>query len=391
MNHHKTIFAGILVEISPESECHVAIALRDETYLLDFIESTFTAPTSHSCTQIIAALRRYSDLHSEKILGVAISRFLHDRMPGLCPQLWTELDIVPIILDEESDFNAIPETLTRIHFERKPIDEQAESLSRKCIRFFGPSNLPLVHVGFRGRVEVDSGYHIQLADRDSFRRTVRPDTWTAVEHYASDLNRRGVKISFFSATPQGGGVALMRHAAVRLAHEVDVDIKWYVPKPRPDVFRITKTNHNILQGVSAPDERLTGDRQQQLADWIQDNAERYWLQRGGPLSRSSEGGADVIIIDDAQMRGLIPIAKSIQPHRPIIYRSHIQLRRDLISPQCEIWKYRWEHIRRADIFISHPVADFVPKNVPFYRVGYMPACTDWYSGLNDSILTLVPY
>jgi hypothetical protein len=50
--------------------------------------------------------------------------------------------------------------------------------------------------------------------------------------------------------------------------------------------------------VSAPDERFTGDRQQQLADWIQDNAERYWLQRGGPLSRSSDGGADVIIIDD---------------------------------------------------------------------------------------------
>jgi hypothetical protein len=173
MNHHKTIFAGISVDISPESDCHVAIALRDETYLLDFIESTFTATISHRCRQIIATLKGYSDLHSEKILGVAISRSLHDRMPGLCPQLWTKLDIVPIILDEESNFNAIPETMTRIHFERKPIDKQAESLSRKCIRyctalpskhyffqiislisnnrFFGPSNLPLVHMGFRGK------------------------------------------------------------------------------------------------------------------------------------------------------------------------------------------------------------------------------------------------
>lgn len=155
----------------------------------------------------------------------------------------------------------------------------------------------------------------------------------------------------------------------------------YVPKPRPGVFRITKTNHNILQGVSAPNERLRRDKQQELVDWIQDNAKRYWLQRGGPLCRSSDGGADVIVIDDPQMPGLIPIAKDIEPQRPVIYRSHIQLRSDLIaiprSPQAEVWDYLWEQIHEADIFISHPVADFVPKNVPSHRVGYMPACTDW--------------
>lgn len=93
-------------------------------------------------------------------------------------------------------------------------------------RFFGPNNLPFVHVGFRGKVEVDSGFHVQLVDKNSFRQTVRPKTWAAVEHYAEDLKNRGVKIAFFSATPQGGGVALMRHALLRLAHTLDVDIKW---------------------------------------------------------------------------------------------------------------------------------------------------------------------
>lgn len=81
-------------------------------------------------------------------------------------------------------------------------------------------------MGFRGKVEVDSGFHIKLSDRNSFQRTVRHKTWAAVEHYASDLKHRGVKIAFFSATPQGGGVALMRHALLRLAHELDLDIKW---------------------------------------------------------------------------------------------------------------------------------------------------------------------
>lgn len=86
--------------------------------------------------------------------------------------------------------------------------------------------MPFLHVGFHSRVEVDSAFHIRLADRCSFRRTVSPNTWAAVEYYASDLKSRRVKVAFFSATPQGGGVALMRHALLRLAHELEFDFKW---------------------------------------------------------------------------------------------------------------------------------------------------------------------
>jgi hypothetical protein len=70
----------------------------------------------------------------------------------------------------------------------------------------------------------------------------------------------------------------------------------YVPKPKPGVFRITKTVHNILQGVSKPEERITPEEKKILTDWIQDNANRYWLSEGGPLRDPSEGGADVIIV-----------------------------------------------------------------------------------------------
>ncbi|KAJ5378333.1 uncharacterized protein N7496_005742 [Penicillium cataractarum] len=315
-------------------------------------------------------------------------------MPALCRQLWAELDIIPIILDEEPDINATAKSMTRIHFERKPIDEQAESLSRKCIRFFGPNNLPLLHVGFRGRVEVDSDFHIQLADRNSFRRTVRPKTWAAIDHYTSDLKRRGVKIAFFSATSQGGGVSLMRHALLRLAHELEIDIKCH-----DQTFSASRrrTNHNILQGVTAPDERLSRDNQQHLVNWIQDNAERYWLQREGPLCRPLDGGADVIIIDDPQMPGLFPIAKGIDPQRPVIYRSHIQMRSDLIAitggPQAEVWNYLWEQIHAADIFISHPVADFVPKNIPSHRIDPAKGIVDAlvaYEKFYSQISTLHP-
>lgn len=117
-----------------------------------------------------------------------------------------------------------------------------------------------------------------------------------------------------------------------------------------------------------------------MAEWIHENAKRYWLSPGGPLALPSEGGADIIIIDDPQMPGLIPMIKAITPDRPVIYRSHIQIRSDLVAtpgtPQAEAWEWLWESIKQADLFISHPISAFVPANVPKEIVGYMPAATD---------------
>jgi hypothetical protein len=97
----------------------------------------------------------------------------------------------------------------------------------------------------------------------------------------------------------------------------------------------------------------------------------------------------VIVIDDPQMPALIPLAKKIAPDRPIIFRSHIQIRSDLVaqegSPQAECWGRMWESIKEADLFIAHPVRSFVPNTVPLEKVGYMPASTDWLDGLNKTM------
>jgi alpha,alpha-trehalose phosphorylase (configuration-retaining) len=135
----------------------------------------------------------------------------------------------------------------------------------------------------------------------------------------------------------------------------------------------------LIQGVADSSIRLTKDRQAQLNHWIGYNADRYWLSEGGPLA---PGGVDVVIVDDPQMPGLIPLIKKNRPNVPIIYRSHIEIRSDLVecenSPQEEVWKYLWERIRLADVFISHPVSKFVPKDVPLEKVGLVPATSDWY-------------
>lgn len=160
-------------------------------------------------------------------------------------------------------------------------------------------------------------------------------------------------------------------------------ISRYIPKPNPSVFRITKTNHNILQGVAAPGMRFDAEKQRRFSDWITYNARQYWLSPGGPLAA---GGANVVVIDDPQMPGLIPLIREARPDVKIIYRSHIEIRSDLVhvpdSPQAEVWNYLWDRISAADIFISHPVSAFVPSSVPAEKVGLMPASTDWLDGLN---------
>jgi glycosyltransferase involved in cell wall biosynthesis len=89
------------------------------------------------------------------------------------------------------------------------------------------------------------------------------------------------------------------------------------------------------------------------------------------------------------MPRLISLSKDIMPDRPVIFRSHIQIRSDLVgqqgTPQADIWAFLWNNIKRADLFISHPIPSFVPKDVPDTKVAYMPATTDWLDGLNKPI------
>lgn len=70
----------------------------------------------------------------------------------------------------------------------------------------------------------------------------------------------------------------------------------YVPKPKPGVFRVTKTIHNILQGVAEPGVRISEEEKAAVDGWITEHAERYWLGKHGPLQPPSEGGADIIVV-----------------------------------------------------------------------------------------------
>lgn len=85
---------------------------------------------------------------------------------------------------------------------------------------------------------------------------------------------------------------LVHHTFPYCAGQSLTAIARYVPNPSPAVFRTTKNNHNILQGVADPDLRLTTEAKAAFDAWILKNGLR-WTAEGGPLA---PGGVDIAFI-----------------------------------------------------------------------------------------------
>nr|O75003.1 RecName: Full=Trehalose phosphorylase; AltName: Full=Trehalose synthase; Short=TSase; Flags: Precursor [Grifola frondosa]BAA31349.1 trehalose synthase [Grifola frondosa]BAA31350.1 trehalose synthase [Grifola frondosa] len=428
------MWAGIAgAVVNNNTQFEVAISIHDSVYNTDFASSVVPYSPNEPEAQagiiekhVLETLRKFSTEHMCKFLGAGVTVILLREAPNLCTRLWLDMDIVPIVFNikpfhtdsitrpnvrhrissttgsyvpsgaetptvyydpaQLQDPNKLSANVqTRLPIPRT-VDEQADSAARKCIMYFGPGNNPRLQIGPRNQVAVDAGGKIHLIDDiDEYRKTVGKGTWNSVIKLADELREKKIKIGFFSSTPQGGGVALMRHAIIRFFTALDVDAAWYVPNPSPSVFRTTKNNHNILQGVADPSLRLTKEAADNFDSWILKNGLR-WTAEGGPLA---PGGVDIAFIDDPQMPGLIPLIKRIRPDLPIIYRSHIEIRSDLVhvkgSPQEEVWNYLWNNIQHSDLFISHPVNKFVPSDVPLEKLALLGAATDWLDGLSKHL------
>ncbi|KAG0636841.1 trehalose synthase [Tuber brumale] len=384
-----------------DNTARIGITVHDGTYARDICINLLTVRDSEDMqdivrTDVINTIETYAVKHSAKFVGAGVTFGLEEICPRISALLWRELDIVPMIPQMQMPPSGISENTGTIPID---VDEQADSAARMCFMYFDPDHNPGLTFSFRNQVLPDADGAIRLVENlEEYRNTVHNGTWNTVLKYAYELKgyKDGqtegdpqcppTKIAFFSATPQGGGVALMRHALVRFCSQLGVKLNWYIPKPDPEVFRITKTNHNILQGVADPGARFDGEKQTLLNKWTEVNAKLYWLSPGGPLA---PGGADVVIIDDPQMPALIPLIKKVRPEVKVIYRSHIEIRSDLVkksgSPQEQVWQWIWGCVRKADVFISHPVDKFVPNDVPLAMVGLMPACTDWLDGLGKPL------
>lgn len=201
---------------------------------------------------------------------------------------------------------------------------------------------------------------------------------------ASQVKKLNARVCFLNSTIQGGGVALMRHALLRVMTLLGVNVDWFVLHPEPKVFSITKKKfHNVLQGVAPESVVLNESDVQIYNEWTVDNANRLL-----PVLRNY----NVVVIDDYQPSGLIRYIKEQSPETKIIYRSHIHIRSDLIesaliTSQNITWDFIWNYnqVKLADIFVSHPIKEFIPTVVPPEKVTLMPASTDPLDGLNKPL------
>jgi hypothetical protein len=89
----------------------------------------------------------------------------------------------------------------------------------------------------------------------------------------------------------------LRHSLIRLLKLLGVEAAWYVPKPCPAVFRITKDMHNLLQGVSEKNLYIPEKSLDLYEDWCRQNCERFWVD--GIFKT-----ADVIVLDDPQGKSI---------------------------------------------------------------------------------------
>lgn len=296
-------------------------------------------------------------------LGLPISIFKYPiSINYIRNRIWQDLDGYPSI------FKTI----------NKTGDYIADSFSRKASKLIGFNNLLRLEIGNSNIVEVDSNIitFCGLTDYQNYLFEF-PTAIDEICRFSRLLINK--KIIFIGSTPQGGGVALMRHAHMRFYKLLGLDVQWYVTIPVAKVYNITKKKfHNVLQGVE--NNEITDEEIEIYENWIKINYERFW--------KDTFKNADIIVLDDHQTSGLTKYIKEVNKNCKIIYRSHIQIKSDLWKKDgafTKVWKFISNNLKCVDYFISHPKKEFVPKNIDPSKVIYFPPSTDPLDGLNKEL------
>lgn len=367
------LYIGIAILYSSDTICRFGIYIHDGFWSYDFYKEKVTTPERLYDT-IIDFIRVYQFERQCKVVMAGLVNCKSSHLHNLGRRLWFELDIVPCILRASGS----------------SLDEKSCSAARKTNQYISPTGLPglcKIEVGYRHEVEVDSNGKLSYCSLEDYRPFITDDTWMDLLKTSELVRKSRKRIVFFNSTPQGGGVAIIRHSTIRMFKLLDIDAHWFVMKPNPEVFEITKKKfHNVLQGVAPSDTKFTNHDKILYEKWCDSNIESYWKDDDGPIYN-----ADVIVIDDPQPSGLIPRLKLINKNALFVYRSHIEIRSDLAARKetltGQVWDYLWNNIKECDVFVSHPIDEFIPQEVHDSNlvVKRMPAITDPCDGLNKTL------
>ncbi|GAA5949177.1 hypothetical protein JCM3765_003321 [Sporobolomyces pararoseus] len=386
------VFVGVAIGSEKDSKQSVVVVSDGRSVIRSERSSHKSNVTNeYILDELLNKIEQYAQSRGHKIEIIALSptqfslslpaaSFSPTPLDRFIDRTWLSLDALP--------FLASPESATS----KFSLDGQAVAAIEEAVNCLEVSQGTTVRIQFdkQRQVLVDANHRVQLHSLSLLKRVTTPSLFSTFELFSQHLIERKSKVAFFSATPRGGGVALMRHSMMRLWQQVGVDASWYVPPGDSNVFNVTKRKfHNILQGVAPPSTILTDQDKDLFTSWAEWYFKTLWKDKDGEGSKFL-CSFDVIVIDDPQVLGLIPYIRKFSPRTKIIYRSHIQIRADLIDQgvqqQTTTWDFIWTFIRQVDLFVAHPLAEFVPQIVKdSLPVVYMPPCTAPLDGLNKPI------
>lgn len=397
--NEKPLLASVFLGASKDKEGKIIVATLKVRYIEGFLDQEFADfikkySPNHNLLNIQLDHEgnlsfRYWECNSEKdfidlvedmlqkkkikLVAAEISEFEENSQKEIAERLWLDKDIVCFTSMDGNELSIQNEK------EVKRAKLYAMNLARRYLKEDFFYDVLKVNYCEKKRIILPKF----LTSLNAYKNLNLGKDLELLQQESKEFKDSGGKLLFLSSTMQGGGVALMRHSCIRVFSELEVDCKWIVLYPDPKVFEITKKKfHNVLHAI-VPESIVLHDEDKNLYN--------QWIEFNYKNLKDSILQANIIVIDDYQPSGLIPHIKKDHPKAKIIYRSHIQLRSDLIdiegSSQKITWDFIWNHnrIKDVDLFISHPIPDFVPHPVSKDKVFMMPATTDPLDGINKPL------
>ena len=171
----------------------------------------------------------------------------------------------------------------------------------------------------------------------------------------------GLRVLHISSTFHGGGVAGMLRTLIPLMCDVGLDADWSLLYGTPDLFGITKSLHNALQGEGI-----------QLSE---EDFELY-LNINAFFARHTPLFHDVVVVHDPQP---LPMIRYVKKGKPWVWRCHI----DLSGPDEGVWERLKAFALRYDAGVISSEAFRKPDlPLPTYVI---PPAIDPFSDLNREL------
>jgi hypothetical protein len=128
-----------------------------------------------------------------------------DAPPSFLSRIWLELDAIPVVINcRDTQFTLAGEAVRAIELALENLSPTATTIIKAATS------------SRRHEVLVDANQQVHLYDLHQQAALTSPGLWEAFVSLACPLRKHKTRVSFFSATPRGGGVALMRHALIRV-------------------------------------------------------------------------------------------------------------------------------------------------------------------------------